>query len=142
MAGKQQPRDIETKLARDLATIRKEGIHRFATRVHRLEALLWISEEVGEGPTNYAKVLFILNQAAERLGDVYGPITLTLYGVDRSAQSLNSSRRTELAWEIFHTKEKERKISRNSFVSNEIKRIKADILSAILGLLEELPSRV
>lgn len=150
MAGKRQPRDIENKLAGELQLIRKAGMHGYSTRVHRLEASLWIAQSVGDGATNYAKLLNVWRRAAAELGDVIGPVTLVLYGVDRAAQHLDSARRTELAWEVFCTKEREhaidgvpaREIVRGSFVSNEVRNIKLDILSALLRLADELPSRL
>jgi uncharacterized protein YukE len=149
MADKRQPRDIEGKLTTELQTVRQAGLHGYSTRVHRLEAMLWIAQSVGQGATNYAKVLNIWHKAAAELGEVYEPVTLALYGVSRNAQHMNRAHRTTLAWEIFCAKEKEyaidgvaREIKRNSFNTNEVRHIKADIFKALLQLVDEIPSRI
>lgn len=106
--------------------------------------MLWIAQTVGDGPTNYTKVISIWNMAAARLGEVYGPTTLALYGVSRNAQHLDSGARTELAYHIFCAKEQEnaidgvpaRRIKEVSFATHEVRQIKKDILVELLQLVE------
>jgi hypothetical protein len=144
---RQEPSDLRTKLAGELLKIRRAGLHHHSTSLHRLEALLWIAETVGQGATNYAKVVSIWDMAAARLGEVYGPTTLALYGVSRNAQHLDSGARTELAYRVFCAKEREnaidgvpaRKIKEVSFATHEVRQIKQDILAGLLQLLEEKP---
>lgn len=147
MAGRQAPGELEQKLASDLQKIRRDGLHRYSTRLHRLEALQWIAQTVGQGANDYAKLLNVLDRAAQQLGDVYGPTTRALYGIDRAARHLDSAQRTKLAWEVFCAKEHAcavegkiaRKIKRTSFDTHEVEQIKKDIHGALLQLIGVQP---
>ena len=62
MAGRQTPDELEQKLAGDLLKIRRDGLHRYSTRLHRLEALQWIAQTAGQGEGDYAKLLDVLER--------------------------------------------------------------------------------
>jgi len=128
----------------ELPWLRKHGLDDPKDRLHKCRIVMQIarvSPEVDDG----AKVRDLLEQGAARLGTVYGPTVLALFGLTEATAGRKVKERHKLAYEVFSEAQRARLTSGQAakliafvtFESKEEKVILKDLAIELIALYEE-----
>jgi hypothetical protein len=136
------PRSTPRKrLFGELRRLRRLGLADPRDRLHQFRGLLRIARSANSKQSDFDKVVDILERAAARLGRVYGPTVLTLYGLTDAARGLDVEARRKLAHEVFCAAERVlapgaalRQIAFSTFRTHTEKAILNDLATELIAI--------
>jgi hypothetical protein len=124
----------------ELGLLRERGFDDPLDRVHQLRGLLRIARSVSKRQTDAEKLADLIERAASRLGRVYGPTVLTLFGLTDTAQGLKVAARRDLAYDVFCAAEQalsshaKPPIVSSTFRTRRVKAILDDLITELFAI--------
>jgi len=125
----------------ELVLLRGLGFDDSRDRLHQCRYLLHIAPATSNQETDAEKLADLIERAASRLGRVYGPTILTLFGSSETARGLTVAARHKLAHEVFCAAERAvaphttlRQITLSTFRTRTEKHILNDLITELFAI--------
>lgn len=136
---------LEQLAENELPLLRKLGQHDPKDELHKCRVFMRIAARISSEADDRARVRDVLEQAAARLGTVYGPTILALFGLTAATAGKEVAERHELAYEVFSAAQRARLASGqkvklivfSTFETHEEKVILKDLSIELIALYKE-----